>query len=214
MANYNLDKTWEVAKFNLMNCDPLEVARKAKVEYDQLSKTFKLPFLGNIYSIKFPDGEVNALKGNAEVSLTNKILMLHYLTTANGQPLVKNWISFKELPDGAIYNDPFTRRTIKPMLDTFSDNPENLVRLAEEIGGMAGDIGDVSVTLPVFPQVAITYVIWEGDEEFPATGTVLFDSSAKSYLPTEDYALLSSAIIWELKGRLKRTSGEKYGTNT
>jgi hypothetical protein len=209
MANYNLDKTWEVAKFNLMNCDPLEVARKAKVEYDQLSKTFKLPFLGNIYSIRFPDGEVNALKGNAEVSLTNRILMLHYLTTANGQPLVKNWISFKELPDGAIYNEPFTRRTIKPMLDTFSDNPQNLVRLAEEIGGKAGDIGDVSVTLPVFPQVAITYVIWEGDEEFPATGTVLFDGSAKAYLPTEDYALLSSAIIWELKSKLKRTSVEK-----
>lgn len=203
MANYNLDKTWEVAKNNFRNNDPREIAWKANVEYDQNSQMFKVPFLGNTYLVKYPEGEVISQDSDTQVSLTNCILILHYLTTANGQAVENSWISFKELPDGAIYNDPFTRRTIKPMLDTFSAKPENMILIGERMGGKKGEFGDISVILPVFPQVAITYVIWEGDEEFPASGTVLFDRSAKSYLPTEDYALLSSIIIWDMKSRLK-----------
>lgn len=206
MANYNLDKTWEVAKTIFQKKDPQEIAWKANVEYDPVARIFKVPFLGTTYLVKYPEGEVNFPESDAEVSITNRILILHYLTTANGQDLENKWISFKELPDGAIYNDPFTRRTIKPMLNIFSANPENLIKVAEKMGGKRAEFGDVSVTIPVFPQVAITYVIWEGDEEFPASGTVLFDGSAKSYLPTEDYALLSSTIIWGMKAMVGKNS--------
>lgn len=202
MANYNLDKTWEVAQTVFQNKNPQEIAWKANVEYDAAARIFQVPFLGTTYLVKHPEGEINFPESNGEVSLTNRILILHYLTTANGQAPENKWISFKELPDGAIYNDPFTRRTIKPMLNIFSANPENLVKVTEKMGGKRAEFGDVSVTVPVFPQVAITYVIWEGDEEFPASGTVLFDGSAKSYLPTEDYALLSSTIIWSMKAML------------
>lgn len=204
MANFNLDKTLEFAVQALETKNPLGVAEAAEVSYDEETKQFAVPFLGSTYLVSFPDGAVCNRDREENVPITNHILILHYLINATGQNLTGEVISFKELPDGAIYIDPFTRRSIKPMLDIFSGDPESLVKCGLVMGGKAADFGDVSVTVPVFPRVAITYVIWSGDEEFPASGTILFDSSARYYLPTEDYAMVSGTIIWGMRAILKK----------
>jgi len=53
-----------------------------------------------------------------------------------------------------------------------------------------------------FPNIPITYIYWNGDEEFPASVQVLFDSSIKDYLPLEDIVFLSEMLSWKL-ARLK-----------
>ncbi|MCL6560367.1 MAG: DUF3786 domain-containing protein, partial [Firmicutes bacterium] len=52
---------------------------------------------------------------------------------------------------------------------------------------------------PFFPLVPVTYVLWLGDDEFPASGTVLFDSTASTHLATEDYAFIAGMGVFELK---------------
>jgi len=171
-------------------------------EYDQPNQTIKVAFMGQEYLVKHPEGTVYlAGKETKEVPLQNQILILHYLVTASGEPVKGQYISFKELPDGAIYIEPFTKRTIIPMLKLFAERTSHFKELAVQLGGVEQKLGDVSVTINVFPRVPITYVIWEGDDEFPANGNVLFDASAGSYLPTEDYAVVASQVIWELKAR-------------
>ncbi|MHB8171032.1 MAG: DUF3786 domain-containing protein [Thermincolia bacterium] len=200
MANYNLDKTLAVAQEKFSAKDPEVMAGLSGTSYSQKSQRIMVSFLGEDYLVKHPEGTVYlASDEEKDISLQNQILILHYLVTATGQPIQNQYISFKELPDGAIYIEPFTKRTINPMLKLFGQNLDLFKAAAAKLGGVEKNLGHAGMTINVFPKVPITYVIWEGDDEFPASGNVLFDASAESYLPTEDYAVVASQVIWILK---------------
>ncbi|MBU7005132.1 DUF3786 domain-containing protein [Phosphitispora fastidiosa] len=200
----NLDVTYQFAVEQLQKKEPREAARNAGAEYNPETGGILITYLGDTFRVSYPDGRVEPAEDGKEVSLTVKILILHYLNTANGAPLQGKLISFKELPDGAIYIEPFTRRAIKPMLNLFAERQDEFVELAKGIGAEKQSLGDTSVTIYPFPNVPITYVIWSGDDEFPASGNILFDASAPFYLPTEDYALVSGLIIYQLGSLLQK----------
>jgi hypothetical protein len=152
--------------------------------------------------VTYPGGEVKGKQGE-EANIIFQILYLHYLSNASGMPLKKEWISFKELPGGQIYIMPFQNRAVKPFAKVFGNKPEDFVLAAERLGGEKAAYGDLSYVLPVFPRVPVMFVLWQGDEEFPPSATILFDATAGSYLPTEDYAMLSGLLVSKLKAALK-----------
>ncbi|MDI6632634.1 MAG: DUF3786 domain-containing protein [Thermoanaerobacteraceae bacterium] len=45
--------------------------------------------------------------------------------------------------------------------------------------------------------------MWGGDEEFPASGGVLFDATVSGYLSTEDCVVLAQAGVSALRAALK-----------
>lgn len=194
----NLDITYDYAIKKLAAKDPQEMARNADVGYDNTTNVFTVPYMENQYTVSYPDGAVNFADRQEEVNITEKILILHYLIHANGTPLQNKWISFKELPDGAIYIDPFTRRTINPMVKVFGDNQEKFVEMTKYLNPKKETLGDTSLTIFAFPRVPVTYVLYSGDDEFPASGNVLFDASGPNYLPTEDFAFVASLPIHRL----------------
>ncbi|MFZ5641662.1 MAG: DUF3786 domain-containing protein [Bacillota bacterium] len=198
--NYNLEVTYEYACNKLRTKEPAEMARNSGAAWDADRGVIILPYLGEEYTVSYPEGKVSYAAKDDEVPLKDQALLLHYLCTANGAPVQGNFISFKELPDGAIYTDPFRRRAIEPMLKVFGENHELFLQVAEKLGGVKQELGDVSVTVPVFPRVPVTYVMWAGDDEFPATGNILFDASAPNYLPTEDYAVAASNVVYKMAG--------------
>lgn len=160
----------------------------------------KVELLGQQFEVEHPSGNFSpepALEG--ELPVFARILVLHYLV--NRLPAVQTGqlISYKELPGGNIYIQPFTNRAIRPLVSTFGANPENLVKIASQIGGEPVKLGDAAVILKVFPKIPVTLVIWGADDEFPASGNILFDSSAGSILHTEDYAVLASFVAMTLK---------------
>ncbi len=201
----NLEVTYQFAVEQLEKKEPREAARNAGAEYNPETGEITVSYLGDDFRVSYPGGKVEPVKEGKEISLTEKILLLHYLNTANGAPLQGKLISFKELPDGAIYIEPFTRRAIKPMLSLFAERQDDFVRLARSMRAEIQNLGDTSVTIYPFPRVPITYVIWSGDDEFPASGNILFDASAPCYLPTEDYALVSGLIIYQMGSLLQNS---------
>jgi hypothetical protein len=194
----NWDVTLELAQKEFQESQPKNIVFRAGVKYLEEKKEIIVPFLNEEIRVRYPSGDIYHVQGK-EIPIANKILILHYLNSAEGIPLKHKLISFKELPSGSIYIGPFYNRAIRPLIKYFGDRPESLVKAGITIGGEQEEIGDVSVKIPVFPMVPITYVIWRGDEEFPASGNVLFDASAPHYLPTEDYAAMSSMVVYELK---------------
>ncbi|MEW5785081.1 MAG: DUF3786 domain-containing protein [Bacillota bacterium] len=195
---FNLDVTYNRAAEALAKLDPLQVAARAQVSFNKQEAVFRLPFINRPYHVTFPQGRVKDQDGN-EVSLYLAIIALHYLVTADGASLEGRWVSFRHLPGGDIYMDPFQRRAVTPFLKTFADRPEAFSRAATALGGYQAGTGGVSAVIPVMPCVPLCFVLWPGDEEMPASANILFDARASSYLPTEDYAHLPAIVNGEMK---------------
>jgi hypothetical protein len=198
---------WEVslktAKSNLGAKRPQDIAQRAAVRYDAAAGEFVVPFLNQEHRVRYPSGDVY-LPWGEDVQITNQILILHYLEHAEGVPLHHKWISFKEIPCGQIYISPFYNRAIRPLIELFGHDPQGLIAAGLALGGKREDLGDAGVVIPVFPMVPVAYVIWVGDEEFEASGNILFDKSAPHCLPLEDYAVIAGAAVLELRKQLDR----------
>lgn len=156
-----------------------------------------IDYLNQTCQITLPDGDVLPVAGG-ELPMREKILILHYFTQAKGPPLSKRIIAYQELPDGKNYFPVFTKRAIKPLLDHFGGEPEKLVEVAQALGARRADFADAAVTFNAFSRVPVTFVLWKADEEFPASGNVMFDSTIPDYLTTDDTNVMCEIIAWRL----------------
>jgi hypothetical protein len=199
---FNLGVTLDKAVQELSQSDPRLVCLKSGVIYNREQDSYILPYLNRKYIVNHSSGEVKPLQNESEISLHQQILFLHYLASANGTPLTGEWITFKELPGGQFYVNPYQNRTIKPLLKYFGQNQKKFEEIALSLGGRPSTFGDCSIILYPFPRVPLVYVLWEGDQEFAPSANILYDSAAADYLPTEDYALLPGLIIWEMAALL------------
>ncbi|MFZ5644331.1 MAG: DUF3786 domain-containing protein [Bacillota bacterium] len=195
----NLNPAHDKVREEFAKLVPEDIARRASVDYDPATGVFTVPFLSTNYFVKFPGGEICTEKEGEEVPLASRVCILHYLTQASDYSLTGRHITFKELPNGSIYVGPFTNRAIRPLVSIFGSRPDKLIEAGEIIGGKRVDAGDWAVTVNIFPKIPVTFVLWEGDDEFPASGNVLFDSSAPMHLETEDYALLPGLALFAMK---------------
>ena len=155
-------------------------------------------YLSQPYHIMLPDVRIVLEDSDAEVSLRDKILILHYFTLAKGTPATGILVTYKQVPGGISYFPAFSQRAITPLVNHFGRKPELLIGIAAKFGAYKADYGDVSVTVDAFTHVPITLVLWRGDEELAPNGNILFDANVSDYLSTEDVAVLSETIIWKL----------------
>jgi hypothetical protein len=185
--------------------DIREQCRSSGAQYQEISsqKVITLQYLNRSYRITLPEGEVTLSASQEAVPLKTKVLLLHYLLHAKGTPLSGRMITFKELPEGAIYFPTFAKRTINPLAKNFGKASQRLVDVAEKLGGQKAAFGDISVTIGAFPRVPITLVLWQGDSEFPPSASIMFDATVTDYLPTEDIIVACEAVVWALVKSLK-----------
>ena len=200
---YNLGETLQVARRNFSAARAESMADNSGCLLDRENSRFTVPFLGQTYLLTYPDGLVTRQDTGEEVPLTTAILLLHYLSWSTGAALADSWISFKQLQSGSIYIDPFNKRAVLPFVKSFGARPHEFARAAELLGGQKADHGHMSYRLPALPRVPLLYILWKGDEEFPPSGTILFDRHANAYLHTEDYAILSGMTVGALANILK-----------
>lgn len=198
--------SYQLASQKLLGTPDLEgQCQRSGAEYDVTPprSRIRLPYLGQVCEISLPEIEIIPARGSEQLSLRDKLLILHYFNTAKGTPPTNRLVTFRELPDGPVYFPTFTKRTVKPIVDRFGHEPELLTRAAEFLGGRESRYGDVGITITAFPRVSITIALWKGDEEFPANGNVLFDANINDYLPTEDITVLSETVAWKLVRSLR-----------
>ncbi|MDD4587823.1 MAG: DUF3786 domain-containing protein [Heliobacteriaceae bacterium] len=197
MAEMNYGHTIALAFRELAQKKPKDVAERAGVVWEAVPGRFLVPFLGGTYSVDWPVGPVRSLTGT-KAPLMTQILILHYLINSKGTALSGRWISFKELPGGMIYINPFTARSLNLLLRHFGTMANRLGEAAAKVGARPLGRGDVGVVLDAFPRVPVALIIWEADDELAASGNILFDSVAADYLPTEDYAVLAQVLALQL----------------
>ncbi|MFP3868615.1 MAG: DUF3786 domain-containing protein [Desulfobacteraceae bacterium] len=184
---------------------PQEVAARSQARYEirEGQEGLILPYFGRPHWISWPEIQVAYLQGEGEVNIQEQILMLHYLNS-QGKALTGNSIDFRQVPAGEFYHHAFVQRARVPLLKVFGHNLELYQKVAEMMGGIPVELGDVAATYQAFPLVPITHVLWKGDDEFQPEVNILFDESIASYLPTEDIAALSGFSVYRLFGAARK----------
>ena len=200
---YGYGLAYRLAGEQLAQIDDIEEqCHKSGTQYLDSQKAIVIEYLNQPYLITLPNVEIS-LMDKEEVPLLDKILLLHYFTQAKGTPISNKLISFKELPEGAGYFPTFYKRAIKPLVTYFGNEPHRLPDMAKLLGGREADYGDVSVTINALSRVPLTLVLWQGDDEFPPEGSIMFDRTISDYLPTEDIIFLCQTTAWRLVKLLK-----------
>jgi hypothetical protein len=199
---YNLGETLDLARKLFSQKQALAMAANSGCLYDMEKNRFTVPFLGQKYLVSYPDGAVTTSE-HTEAPIITAILLLHYLVQATGVAPSGQWISFKELQGGSIYIEPFQHRAIIPFVKNFGASPEKFSLAAEKLGGEKSRHGDIAYIIPALPRVPLLYILWEGDDEFPPNGNILFDGYANAYLHTEDFAFIGGMMVAALLGALK-----------
>jgi hypothetical protein len=196
-----VSQAFQIAREKLSQVeDVAELCRKSGANYtpDSASRSINIEYVGRPYVVFLHNGEITSLTDSLTLSAREQLLILHYLNTAKGTPLSGKLITFQELPEGHVYYPTFLKRSVQPLVSNFGSEPGILSSLAEKLGGQPTKLGDVSIVINAFSNVPITIVIWQGDDEFEARGSILFDAAISDYLPTEDITILCETISWRL----------------
>lgn len=188
---------------------PQEIARRSGAFVTEIrGRIFlELEVLGRRCVISHPEIEVRWEDSLQEVPSWQKAVVLHYLERAPGVQLSGNLVTFQEVESGAFYLPIFKARVLTPFVEAFGSAPGRMVEAAmRSFNGEERGHGHRSVTVFAFPYVPITLVLWEGDEEFPPDGTLLYDSTVSEYLSTEDITLVSEMLVQGLIQAARGTS--------
>ena len=187
----NYRQAFDVACTFLREADFAEKSKKAGGVYkkEKGREEIAIPFFSEHCTLHFPQlGFSSASKKN--VSLVARILLLHYLARADGSPVTGKWVGYKDIRGGLLYASVFERRVTNPLAKRFGESKKMFAQAGLKMGGRSAEIGDASFILQAFPFIPLQYILWEGDDEFPAKVQLLFDASVDHYLSLEDIVVL------------------------
>lgn len=189
--------------------DPKVVAELAGATFISAPLSWQLDFFGRPVVVSMPGGEVRwrDQQPGEEFSLTDAVLVLHYLSGAKGSTPTGDMVSYRQIPGGEFYIKAFQSRAENPLAQVFGANPGLLTKAIKAFGGefLPGQ-ADEAGRFRVLPALDIIIQLHHADEEFDSAGTVLFDRVIGSYLANEDISWLGSALVYRLMSTARTLS--------
>lgn len=113
-----------------------------------------------------------------------ELLVLVYLMGVAPDPLTGDMISAQELKDAQFFQGPHTLQT-EPLLRRYGKDPKGFADAAQRLGGRPRALADAAYVLSPFPKVPLYYLLWQGDDEFGAHLSILFDRSIEIHLAAD-----------------------------
>jgi hypothetical protein len=139
------------------------------------------------------------LSSTAEpASPSDFVLLLHYLSCDVPVSPTGELVSFRALPGGQFYFAPFQERTVKPLVERFGNDLDELRARLGRFDHQLTSHGDLGARIHAMGKLHVTLVYHVGDDEFPAGANVLFDSCVKRVFGAEDAAIMAGRICFGL----------------
>lgn len=149
-----------------------------------------------------PDG-IQA-DGRPEPGPRGIIISLYALNAVQAPLQLEPLKAFKEMPDSMPYVGAFANRTeqaLVPAVPRIAAAADKIMQTLD--GGQAPGqtTGDFSFVVRPLPKIALCYLFYEADEDFPPAVTCLYSSNAHLFVPTDalaDVGEYTSQAILEL----------------
>lgn len=133
-------------------------------------------------------------KSGKPVKLGDHILILHYLLHDGIVEPTGQLITFRDMPGGQFYWNPFLSRSINPLLACIGNNVQLLRERINKFDWKPTIGGDFAATILAIGKIDATLVYHLGDDEFQPAANIMFDSCIKRVYTTEDVAWLAGRI--------------------
>ena len=178
--------------------DPESVTQRLQdVSWD--GKEFTLTMLGRTFAISHPDYAIRALDGGALPPLPTQTFLLRYLLESRDVFWAGQWKTFREMPWGEMYIQPYTGRVLTRAAFTFGTRVAAFRTAAEKMGAQPIAHGDAGFEFALIGGYRMQLLVWEGDEEFPPNAQVLYSDNFAEGFAAEDRVVAGDILISTIK---------------
>jgi len=115
--------------------------------------------------------------------LTELMTLVYLLNAAPASP-GENLISVNELKDALFFQGAHALPT-EPLVRRFGNDIGGFRAASKILNGEPVDYADAAFRFHPFPKIPLYYLLWEGDEEFGASMSILFDRSIEQHLAAD-----------------------------
>jgi hypothetical protein len=119
------------------------------------------------------------------------IISLYALQAVPASCQLTPFKAFREMPDSMPYVGAFASHAERVLFDQIDGIESHADRIAEQLKGSKGsdnDAGDFSLIVYPLPKIALNYIFYRADDDFPASVTCLFSNNAATFLATDALA--------------------------
>lgn len=166
--------------------DPEDAVRRLEIPFD--GSAFTVRFLNETYTITWPEYTISSGDPNAFAlkKLQAQTFLLRYLLLGKHLPPAGGWKTFRQLPWGEVYLQPFNGRCIRRSAVTFGRDLSKFAAASRKLGGEEIKQGDRGFEFPIVQDYKIRLSVWEAAEEFPPNAQIQFsDNFAAGFLADE-----------------------------
>jgi hypothetical protein len=119
------------------------------------------------------------------------LISLYALNACPDICVLEPFKAFKEFPHSMPYVGAFTTHTEQLLVPYVAKIKESIEIIIETLNGKEStDVtgGDFSFIVYPLPKIALCYIFYEADEDFPASITCLYSNNARLFLPIDGLA--------------------------
>ena len=186
--------------------DPLQMAKRSGCGYQD--GAFEIQLMNRRVKLSFPEMETFYEDGTKTADNV-RILLARYVMEGVQAESSGKMYSYPEMPWGPVYEVQFRGRCISRMAGTYGHNikgfQEGMERIgateAREASGRFASGADCAYDIPFLPKLTIRALIWEADEEFPASAQILFSDNFTLAFTAEDMAVIGDIFLNAMKGK-------------
>ena len=160
---------------------------------------FTLRLLGREFAIAHPGYAIRALDGGAVPPLPTQTFLLRYLLEGKNIKWNGQWKTFREMPWGEMYIQPYTGRVLTRAAFTFGTRVEAFRKAAERMNAVKLPHGDAGYQFELVHGYQMQILVWEGDEEFPPNAQVLYSDNFETGFAPEDRVVAGDILISTIK---------------
>ena len=136
-----------------------------------------------------PDGII--LEGKDPNSILGILISLYALHANSNELVLEPLKAFKDFPNSMPYAGAFmthTQNILVPCVDKIKKHSEAIISRLNGRDFSSTSGGDFSFLLKPLPKIALCYIFYEADDDFPASVTCLYSNNAALFLPIDGLA--------------------------
>lgn len=181
--------------------DPQEsLQRLPSVSFD--GEKFTIRLLGRRYAITWPAYTITPMDGGAVPPLPTQTFLLRYLLECREIPKCGQLKTFREMPWGELYIQPFTGRCLTRSAFTFGTRIAAFRTACERLGGRPLPHGDAGFEFDLLGPYSMQIIVWEGDDEFPPNAQLLYTDNFAQGFAAEDRVVAGDILISHIKSAM------------